>query len=156
MNTTFRYPRFLIILLSLFVCAFAYTFSTWASAQSEQDLKEITQLETLWLQSLENADGEAIDNLTSSEFVYQHPTGNTYNEADIIETFASKRITVTDFSEPDLSFHDLGNVMVSYGELQITGVLDGSPYSGKMRFVNVWEKQADGNWQLIHRNSELL
>jgi ketosteroid isomerase-like protein len=126
-----------------------------AQAATVTTEEQIRPLETLWLESLMKADGPALERLLSPQFAYQHPSGNTYSKAEVMDAFVSKRITVTKYGPISLRFHNLGNIVISYGEHTISGVLDGGPYAGKMRFVNTWSRRSNGEWVLVHRMSEL-
>jgi hypothetical protein len=118
--------------------------------------KQIRPLEILWLESLKTANDEALNQLISPSFAYQHPSGNTYTKAEVIDAFTgSKRITVAEYGPISLRFHKLSDTVISYGEHTIAGTLDGQPYSGKMRFVNTWNRRSTGKWQLVHRMSEI-
>jgi ketosteroid isomerase-like protein len=94
--------------------------------------------------------------MLSEDFVYQHGSGQNFTKARYIELLSEGKITVEKLGELDLSIRDYGDTVISYGSSPISGQLFGNPYSGKLRFINVWRKDKNGSWHLTHRNSELF
>jgi ketosteroid isomerase-like protein len=133
----------------------ATTFGGLNSAQAKDKLAGVRAAEAAWYAALMNADGPKLKSILSEDFAYQHPSGNTYSKKEVVETFASKRITVSKLGDVNLKFRDYGSTVVAYGSNPIEGMLDGKPYQGNIRFVDVW-RQVNGRWVMVHRNSQIL
>jgi ketosteroid isomerase-like protein len=147
MRKTIFMKNFLITTL-LAACAAA-----WAG-QAEQSA--VLDAEERFAKALKNRSSESIGKLLSDDFIYQHVTGNNYSKADVSRIFGSGEITVTKSGPLKANVRDHGNTIVTYGSRYLEGALKGQAYSGNLRFVNVWVKQADGQWLLTHRNSQLV
>jgi ketosteroid isomerase-like protein len=129
--------------------------ATALPARADNVPPAVEAAETEWYAALMAADGARIDKLLDKDFHYQHPTGNTYDEKQIIDLFASKQVTVSKIGPVERSYRVLDETVIAFGSNQIEGMLNGQAYAGTIRFVDVWQNQA-GAWQLIHRNSEIL
>ncbi|MBM2575930.1 nuclear transport factor 2 family protein [Jannaschia sp. Os4] len=100
-------------------------------------------------------DGAAMRSVFADDFVYQHGSGVEFGPdafADLIEAEAA---VVTRADTPALAFRDYGDVVVTYGQGPVAGLLGADPFEGDLRFVNIWTREGDA-WRLAHRNSELL
>lgn len=117
---------------------------------------EVLRAEEQFAQALASRSEPAMTAVMSTDFVYQHVTGNTYTRADIVRIFGGGEITVSKTGPLRTELRDYGNTVVSHGTRWLEGELNGQPYAGNLRFVNVWHRAPDGRWQLTHRNSELL
>lgn len=129
-------------------------FAPRARAQTATQA-EIRAAEAAFIAALRAADGPAIARILADEFVYQHVTGNDYAKADIVRIFATGAITVTEAGPVETTVRDYGGTALSFGSVRLAGTLGGTPYAGRLRFANLWRREA-GAWLLVHRNSELL
>jgi ketosteroid isomerase-like protein len=134
--------------------AIALSFAS-TTALAKNNIDSVKAAEKAWYAALMNADGAGLEKLLDKDFAYQHPSGNTYSKAEVVTTFSSKRITVTKIGDVSLKFRDYGSTVVAYGVNPIEGMLDGKPYAGNIRFVDVW-RMRNGAWKLAHRNSQIL
>ena len=117
---------------------------------------EVLRAEEQFAQALATRSTQAMTQVMSADFLYQHVTGNTYTRDDIVRIFGGGEITVTKAGPLQATLRDYGNTVVTHGTRWFEGALKSQPYAGTLRFVNVWHRGADGRWQLTHRNSELL
>lgn len=118
---------------------------------------EINAAEIRFWNAVKSGSKAELELILADNFNYQHTTGNTYSKAEIIEIFASGKITVTAWGPPLITVKDYGDTVVSYGVVPVAGALGDSNYSGQLRFVDVWHRSAtNAEWRLTHRNSELL
>ncbi|MGL5942603.1 MAG: nuclear transport factor 2 family protein [Waterburya sp.] len=129
--------------------------------QSSADtLSEFRNIELQWLTAVKNSPKAALkammQEMLSEDFVYQHGSGQNFTKAKYIRLLSKGEITVEKLGKLDLSIRDYGETVISYGSSPMTGKLFGNPYSGRLRFINVWHKDKNGSWHLTHRNSELL
>lgn len=162
----------LIIFTAIAVLQFPFTanalfefkkteFVFQAQTHSSVDtLSEFRKIELKWLTAVRDSPKPALkltmQELLSEDFVYQHGSGQNLTKAKYIELLSEGEITVEKLGELELSVRDYGSTVISYGSSPMSGQLFGNPYSGRLRFVNVWHKDKDGSWHLTHRNSELL
>jgi ketosteroid isomerase-like protein len=117
---------------------------------------EVLQAEEQFAQALATRSRTAMTAVLSPDFLYQHVTGNTYTRDDIVRLFGGGEITVRKAGPLQAALRDYGSTVVTHGTRWFEGELQGQPYAGTLRFVNVWHRDADGRWRLTHRNSELL
>ncbi len=117
---------------------------------------DIFAAEETFASALASRSPQAMTQVLSEDFLYQHVTGNTFTRADIVRIFGSGEITVTKAGPLKAELRDYGDTVISYGTRWFEGELKGQPYAGTLRFVNVWHKRPDGRWVLTHRNSQLL
>lgn len=134
---------------------------TVAQARSSVDaLAEFRSIELKWLTAIQDSPKPALklmmQEMLSEDFVYQHGSGQNLTKAKYIELLFEGGITVEKLGALDLSVRDYGSTVISYGSSPMSGQVFGNPYSGRLRFINVWHKDGDGRWQLKHRNSEFL
>lgn len=126
---------------------------TSAQADTRSD---ILAAEESFATALASRSPQAMTQVMSEDFLYQHVTGSTFTRADIVRIFGSGEITVTKAGPLKAELRDYGDTVISFGTRWFEGELRGQAYAGNLRFVNVWHKSADGRWLLTHRNSELL
>jgi ketosteroid isomerase-like protein len=117
---------------------------------------EVLAAEERFASALASRSAQQMTQVMSTDFLYQHVTGNTYTRDDIVRIFGSGEITVTKAGPLKAELRDYGNTVITHGTRWFEGELKGQPYAGNLRFVDVWHKGADGRWLLTHRNSELL
>lgn len=119
------------------------------------EIELVAGLEASFYQAFLDRSGDEMSTIFADDFVYQHGSGTTYNKAAFIELVESEAIIINRAETPDLTFRDFGHVIVTYGNGRVDGTVGSAPFATNLRFVNVWHK-AEGSWQLVHRNSELL
>lgn len=141
-------------LATIAACAVA-PFDRFAARAQSPAQTAVRAAQAAFVAALRAADGSAIAALLADEFVYQHVTGNDYSKADIVRIFSTREITVDQAGPIEATIRDYGSVALSFGSVRIAGTLGGTPYSGRLRFVDLWRRDAD-RWLLVHRNSELL
>ena len=123
-------------------------------------LSEFRTIELKWLTEVQDSPKPALElmmqAMLSEDFVYQHGSGQNFTKAEYVELLSKGEITVEKLGELDLSVRDYGGTVISYGSSPMSGQIFGNAYSGRLRFVNTWQKDKNGGWRLTHRNSELL
>ncbi|MEM7696753.1 MAG: nuclear transport factor 2 family protein [Pseudomonadota bacterium] len=119
------------------------------------EIEDVRMMKAQFYQAFLDAGGEAIEAIFAKNFAYQHGSGTTYGADDFIALVASKAVTVTRADTPTMEFRDFGNVIVTYGNGPVGGMIGEEPYLVDLRFVNIWHRK-DDTWELAHRNSELL
>ena len=119
------------------------------------EIAQVREMEARFYQSFLDADGVAMEAIFADDFVYQHGSGTTYDEDGFLELVTSKAVTVTRADAPAMTFRDFGDVIVTYGNGPVGGMVGDDPYLVDLRFVNVWHRTGE-TWELAHRNSELL
>ena len=126
-----------------------------AAIAGEHEREAVRAREAAFYTAFLQSDASAMDDIFAPSFAYQHGSGVTLSEADVLDLVRSGGVTVTRADTPELTFHDFGEVIVSYGESPVVGRAGDQPFGGLLRFVNVWKRDGE-TWRLHHRNSEFL
>ncbi len=123
-------------------------------------LETFTSIEEAWLNAVQfEAKSELqvrLTQLIADDFVYQHGSGQNLSKEAYIDLLITDGITVIERGPLDLSVRDYGDTVITYGSSPMAGEVFGQSYAGNLRFMNVWQRQPNGDWALTHRNSELL
>ena len=138
---------------SLIAALIAATLSVPALAATADDIR---RAEEAFARAVAAGSAAELQRLLADDFLYQHTTGKTYTRADIVRLFGNREITVTSWGPLDMQLRDYGDTVITHGSRRIAGMLGATAYAGSLRFVDVWRRQPDGSWRLVHRNSELL
>lgn len=136
----------------LLILPFVLTVPAFAGPN---EIEAVTEMEANFYQALIDRRGDAMSTIFADDFVYQHGSGSNFDKAAFIELVESEAIIVIRADTPDLTFRDFGDIVVTYGNGRVDGTVGPDPFATNLRFVNIWHN-ANGSWQLIHRNSELL
>ena len=101
------------------------------------------------------ADADAMAEIFANDFLYQHGSGQDFDEAAFLALISSGAAVVTRADTPDLRIRDFGETVVTSGASRVEGRIGDDPFGGTLRFVNVWNRDG-GAWRLEHRNSEFI
>ena len=131
-----------------------------ASSTEETTLEVFTSIEEEWLNAVQFEAKAELQNrlvqLIADDFVYQHGSGQNLTKETYIDLLITGGITVVERGPLNLSVRDYGDTVITYGSSSMAGKVFGELYDGNLRFVNVWQRQPNGDWTLTHRNSELF
>ncbi len=116
---------------------------------------EITGREAALYDAFLQSDTAAMEEIFADGFVYQHGSGQDFDEAGFLSLMSSGQVVVTRADAPELLIRDFGDTVVTSGEGRVEGRVDDDPFEGSLRFVNVWHVD-DGVWLLHHRNSQFV
>ena len=124
-------------------------------ASSADTVREITAREGAFYASFLEADERSMGEIFADDFLYQHGSGQDFDEESFLALISSGAAVVTRADTPDLRIQDFGETVVTSGSSRVEGQIGEAPFGGTLRFVNVWHKD-DGAWHLHHRNSEFV
>ncbi len=116
---------------------------------------EITDQEGAFYNSFLEADADAMEAIFADDFLYQHGSGQDFDETSFLQLISSGTAVVTRADTPELRIQDFGDTVVTSGASRVEGRIGENPFGGTLRFVNVWHREGD-TWQLHHRNSEFV
>ncbi|MEL6381906.1 MAG: nuclear transport factor 2 family protein [Cyanobacteria bacterium J06626_18] len=129
-------------------------------ATEASTLETFTSIEEEWLNAVQFETESELQSrlvqLIADDFVYQYGSGQNLTKESFIDLLTTGGITVTKRGPLDLSVRDYGDTVITYGSSAMAGEEFGQSYDGNLRFVNVWQRQPNGDWTLTHRNSELI
>ncbi|MFQ6546532.1 nuclear transport factor 2 family protein [Aestuariibius sp. 2305UL40-4] len=116
---------------------------------------EIIEREASFYEAFIDADAEMMADIFADGFLYQHGSGQDFDEASFLGLISSGAAVVTRADAPDLRIVDFGDTVVTSGASRVEGRIGADPFGGQLRFVNVWHLE-DGAWRLHHRNSQFV
>jgi len=140
--------------LVLTVTAVTFTLTAPAFA-GKREQQEVLERQAAYYASYVGPDYAMFSDIFSDDFVYQHPTGKTLDEAGFLALFGEGGLVVTKAPAPKSTVRDYGDTIVTYGQSDVEASVGGEPANGVIRFVNVWRKEGK-KWVLAHRNSQFL
>ena len=107
-----------------------------------RDLEE--QLRTAMLRS----DVAALERLISDDLVFVGPGGATFRKQDDLELHRSgrQRLDQADWEEVSVQAHE--HSAISVVSASLSGSLDGVGFSGRFRYIRMWERLGDA-WKVI-------
>lgn len=117
--------------------------------------EEITQRERAFYEAFVEVDTEIMEDIFADSFLYQHGSGQDFNEAQFLEMIGSKAAVVVRADPPQLRILDFGDTITTSGASYVEGRIGEEKFGGTLRFVNVWHNEA-GVWRLYHRNSQFV
>lgn len=121
----------------------------------EREQADVRAREAAYYRAYVDADTQAFADIIADSFRYQHPSGNTFTEAEFLQLFTSGTLVVTRADVPESTVLDYGDTIVTFGQSAVEATVNGEPANGTIRFVNVWRRDG-ATWRLAHRNSEFL
>ena len=131
-----------------------------APATEASTLETFKSIEEEWLNAVQFETESELQarlvQLIADDFVYQYGSGQNLTKESFINLLITGSITVGKRGPLDLSIRDYGDTVITYGSSSMAGEEFGQSYDGNLRFVNVWQRQPNGDWTLTHRNSELI
>lgn len=116
---------------------------------------EIIARERAFYDAFIEVDAETMEDIFADDFLYQHGSGQDFNETEFLDFFASQTAVVTRADTPDMVIRDFGETVVTSGSGYVAGQFGTEPFGATLRFVNVWHRQ-DGVWRLYTRNSQFV
>ena len=124
------------IFLLFWVCAFNPQTSC-----AQDALHEIEEVEARWRSAIASGDRSTYDELLADDFSWTFVSGRMINRQQMIESIGPVDVTVQDKT-----------IRVYENSAVVTGIASliarGRPLTE--RFVRVWIKDADGDWQLAY------
>ncbi len=116
---------------------------------------EVIEREASFYKAFIEVDMETMADILADEFLYQHGSGQDFDEAAFLGLVSGEAVVVTRADVPDLRILDFGDTVVTSGASRVEGRIGPDPFGGQLRFVNVWHLE-DGTWRLHHRNSQFV
>ncbi len=126
-----------------------------AVASSADTAQEIIAREDAFYGSFLKSDVQQMGDIFAADFLYQHGSGQDFDEPTFLGLISSGAAVVTRADTPELRIRDFGETVVTSGSSRVEGQIGEVPFGGTLRFVNVWHRD-DGAWYLHHRNSEFV
>jgi len=100
-------------------------------------------------------DKAALERLIASDFVFVRGSGRVGDRADVVATFTSPTMAVTEVKNDERKFFDLGDTVLVSAKVQLSGTEEGKAFVENFRGVDVWAKR-NGAWQVVYTQITLL
>jgi ketosteroid isomerase-like protein len=94
-------------------------------------------------------DRAALERLIASDFVFVRGSGRVGDRADVVSTFTSPAMTVTDVKNEERKLIDLGDTVLVAAKVQLSGTEERKAFVENFRSVDVWAKR-NGAWQVVY------
>ncbi|MSO77788.1 MAG: nuclear transport factor 2 family protein [Alphaproteobacteria bacterium] len=99
------------------------------------------------------ADKAALEALVADKVSYGHSSGRLETKAELVQAFVSKKSVYKSIVITNPSVAVTGNSAIVRHVFAVDFESDGKPGSAKVGVMQVWQKQADGRWQLFARQA---
>ena len=147
--------RYLLLAGMLALAASFFLPGPQAAAQSADEAAVGKAVEAL-NKAMLDADKAALEALVADKLSYGHSSGRLETKAELVHAFVSKKSVykASTITEPSVSV--IGNNAIARHVFAVDFETDGKPGSAKVGVMQVWQKQADGRWQLLARQAYRL
>jgi len=135
--------------LSLCFILCSISFSSLAQSAEQKDVSEVVER---LRKAMIDADGAALNGLTSDSLSYGHSTGRIENKKEFVDNLVSGKsdFVTIDLTEQSISISD--NVAVVRHVLTATTNDSGKPGTTKLKVLLIWQKEK-GKWKLLARQA---
>ena len=110
--------------------------------------KQITGLEQKWAQYQKASDADSIAPMLANNFVIVFADGRVMNKSQALDDTKKSKMDSVEVSDMKVSGYGNTAVVVGVWKGKGTGA-DGKPTDDRERFIDTWQKSADGKWQCI-------
>jgi ketosteroid isomerase-like protein len=121
-------------------------------AQSADEAAVVKAVEAL-NKAMLAADKAGLEALVADKLSYGHSSGRIETKAEFIDVFVSKKSVYKSIAITDPSVAVVGGNAIARHIFAVEFESDGKPGSAKVGVMQVWQKQADGRWQLLARQA---
>lgn len=142
-------------LLSTIMMALIFVSNISVTAEpSDKSEKEVTKLERLYFEALDNQDEALMDSLLSEDFVISSMTsGRSMKKKDFLKTLAKQ--DMTSYKIIEINVDAKGDKANSQVDISMTKTYEGKDHSGNYEVYSVWINK-DGAWELAERKIKFL
>jgi len=137
--------RFPLVAAAILLAALAV--STPASAANKAD-EELRALELHWVDSLVQADTDALNDLLADNYVDTNEAGSRTDKAAIINDLKSGDLKFSSILIPEMRFHVYGDFAVVTGTGMQTGTYKSQSLSPRIVFTDSFVRQK-GAWHAV-------
>ncbi len=141
------FARVVVMFLSTAVVAVAS-----AAAGSVDEVKVFADRLDVATKSKDKA---ALERLIADDFVFIRGSGRVGDKADVVNTFTSPALAVTELKNDERRLIDLGDTVLVAAKVQLSGLEDGKAFVENFRSVDVWAKRY-GTWQVVYTQITML
>ena len=119
-------------------------------------LKEIESLEQQIYEAMHNGDTDVIGRVIADDMLFTAHNGEVFTKEMDIQAYKTGIIKINSVIPSQQVIKVLNDTTVAVSVLlEISGVFNGQPSSGKFRFMRVWLKK-ENNWQAVVGQSTML
>lgn len=142
--------------LKAFTCFLLFIFSTGLCAQ-ETELSEYEEI-SLKMSQIDQAliakDTAALAKILHKDLSLGHSNGWIETKSDLLETLITESVTYLNIknAKPFSVHHNLDNLITTRRKIDVTGLLNETPFEVKLNVLEVWIYE-DEIWQLLARQS---
>jgi ketosteroid isomerase-like protein len=114
------------------------------AAATQADLDTLFQLNSDYIDSVQNSDVARFDQILAADFRCSNPDGTLVDREGFLAQTA-RPVTISDIAAHDVEIRILGDVAIIHATTSYT-LPDGSPGHG--RYTDVWARQ-NGHWRAV-------
>ena len=135
---------------SIFLLALALVSPTRVVCQPsvDSDTAELQRLETVWNESHERGDADALDALWADDMEVAVPKMPVMQKADVLRFARSGRMKFLHYQTSNVRIRLYDNAAVVTGRLQRTRSMNGQEISDDWAFTKTYVRQA-GRWRVV-------
>lgn len=109
---------------------------------------QIQEYEERLRMAMLRSDVAELDALIDDALLFVGPDGGIYTKADDLQLHRSGAQRMTHADWQAVKVHSYGTTCVTVVTAQLSGTLQGEPFSGQFRYVRTWV-QREGNWRVV-------
>lgn len=95
------------------------------------------------------SDVAELDALLDDRLVFTGPDGNLYSKADDLQVHRTGAQTMTKVQEEQVAVLVEGRTGVSWFLGALEGVIDGAPFTARVRYTRTWIHDDEHGWRLV-------
>lgn len=136
-----------MLLLPLLVLALAGITLAQETAVSEA-AKEVLKVDEARNEVLQKGDADGVARYLADDVAYGNERGEILSKAQVLDNLRSRKQKFLSFKHDDIHVQVHGDTGIVTGRSTSVVEYQGKVSSHPRRFMNVWEKQSDGQWLL--------
>ena len=141
------------------IASVAMLFTVAAFAQDKSgasdDAIQVKQLERAWNQAEARHDAAAVTNIVADTLTYIDFDGSMMNKADYVKDVTNTAYQADHLFDEKMDVRVYGTAAVVVGIYRETGTSKGKAYVHRVRFTDMWIKQA-GVWHCVASQNTLI
>lgn len=118
------------------------------AAGSTAEEQEVLKVDEARNECLQKGDADGVARYLAEDVAYGNERGVILNKEQLLENIRSRKIHFVSFKHDEIHVQVHGNTGIITGRSTSVVENQGKVSSHPRRFMNIWEKQSDGQWLL--------
>ena len=102
------------------------------------------------------SDFRALDELISSDLIFTNHFGQVLGKKDDLELHRSGVLKFNTLEPSERLVKTNGQLAVVSVRMKLSGVYDGSPFAGDLRYTRIWRLSENDTWQIVAGHSSAV